>query len=184
MKGKTFHPPFHAITSKARNGKLREIRTDVEIFVSRDIAKLFNVPRNSFKTQALWDTGATNTVISEKVATQLGLVPTGKTTCNAVNQQYQADTYIVDIGLPNKLMINGVQVTAGKNLGNFDLLIGMDIITLGDMAITNSNGITWFSFRYPPDPLRIDYVERANEIMNKQIRREKNKAKPRRKRGK
>jgi len=184
MTRRVVEPPFRAITLKARGGKLREIRTDAEVFVSRDISKLFSIPMKSAKVQAIWDTGATNTVISEKLVAQLGLIPTGKITCNAVNEQYQADTHIVDIELPDKMMIGGVQVTAGKNLGNYDLLIGMDLTTLGDMAITNSAGITWFSFRFPPDPIRIDYVEKSRAIMNKKLRREKNKAKPKRKRGK
>lgn len=30
-----------------------------------------------------------------------------------------------------------------------DIIIGMDTITRGDLAITNKNGETWFSFRIP-----------------------------------
>jgi hypothetical protein len=170
-------PPFHAITLKADGGRLRELVTQAQVFISNDISRLFNIPTKSEEVQAIWDTGATNTVISKKLTSQLGLIPTGKTTCNAVNQRYEADTYIVDIGLPNGLMIKAVQVTAADNLVDYDLLIGMDIITLGDMAITNFNGITWFSFRFPPDPIKIDYVERSNEIMKKKSRRERNKRK-------
>lgn len=176
----TINPPFRAITIKAVGGRLREIVTNAQVFISRDITRLFNIPMRSEDVQAIWDTGATNTVISKKLASKLGLVPTGKTTCNAVNQCYEADTFIVDIGLPNGLMIAAVQVTAAENLVDYDLLIGMDIITVGDMSITNANGVTWFSFRFPPDPIRIDYVERSDEIMKKKLRREKNKMKPKR----
>ena len=34
-------------------------------------------------------------------------------------------------------------------IGGNDIIIGMDTITRGDLAITNQNGETWFSFRIP-----------------------------------
>ncbi len=39
----------------------------------------------------------------------------------------------------------------GSEIGNqgIDLLIGMDIIGLGDFAVTNLNGVTQFTFRLP-----------------------------------
>ena len=108
---------------------------------------------------------------------QLGLIPTGVVTAQDANNSYQSNTYMVDIGLPNGILIADVRVTEAANLGNYDLLIGMDIITLGDFAITNGLGNTWFSFRIPPDGIQIDYVARAEVIQKKQIRRHKNKIK-------
>ena len=40
---------------------------------------------------------------------------------------------------------------------NFGAIIGMDVNTLGDMAITNVGGQTWMSFR-TPSTMAIDYV--------------------------
>jgi hypothetical protein len=79
-------------------------------------------------------------------------------------------------------MIEDVPVTEAPNLGEYDLLIGMDIITIGDMSITNGSRNTWFSFRYPPDIHQIDYVSKANEIMEKKVRKEKSKRKEKRRR--
>jgi hypothetical protein len=45
----------------------------------------------------------------------------------------------------------------------FDILIGMDIITLGDFAITNANHRTVVSFRIPPDTKHIDFVATDEE---------------------
>ena len=39
--------------------------------------------------------------------------------------------------------------TPGTQLTGFDILIGMDIINRGDFAVTNRNGKTMFSYRYP-----------------------------------
>jgi hypothetical protein len=177
MTGSTIQPPFHAVTVKAVDGKLREIVTDAEVFTARSISKSFNIIQKSEMVKAIWDTGATGTVISSGLVSRLGLVPTGKTVAADVNKSYETNTYVVDIGLPNGLLIFDVQVTEVPNLGHYDLLIGMDLITMGDMAITNGHGNTWFSFRFPPDPVKIDYVERHNDIMKKLARRGRNKSK-------
>jgi hypothetical protein len=60
-----------------------------------------------------------------------------------------AEVYLVNIGLPNKVIFYGVRVTKGKLSGGFNILIGMNIINRGDFAVTNFNGITKFSFRFP-----------------------------------
>ena len=39
-------------------------------------------------------------------------------------------------------------MTLGKLLG-YDMLIGMDVMNLGDFAVTNKDGRTVFSFRIP-----------------------------------
>ena len=171
-----------ALTLKANNGKLREIVTDAEVFLSSNISTFFKIPRKSHNVKALWDTGATNTAISSNLATILNLTPTGRATIHGISQSYETNTYVVDIGLPNKVMIEDVPVTEAPNLGEYDLLIGMDIITIGDMSITNGSRNTWFSFRYPPDIHQIDYVSKANEIMEKKVRKEKSKRKEKRRR--
>jgi hypothetical protein len=42
-----------------------------------------------------------------------------------------------------------------------DLLIGMDIILLGDFSISNGDGKTLFSFAIPPFENKTDYYEKA-----------------------
>ena len=50
--------------------------------------------------KAIWDTGAYGSVISPKVAQELGLVPVG---VKPANGTYEAYAYVVDMMLPNKL---------------------------------------------------------------------------------
>ena len=61
-----------------------------------------------------------------------------------------AEMYIVDILLRNNVTVKDVRVI-GSEIGvqNIDILIGMDIIGLGDFAVTNVGGITTFTFRIP-----------------------------------
>jgi hypothetical protein len=44
---------------------------------------------------------------------------------------------------------------------DFDMIIGMDIITMGDFAICNTDGKTSFSFAMPSFPDRINLADKA-----------------------
>lgn len=54
----------------------------------------------------------------------------------------------------------------GNDLGDVDMLIGMDVISKGDFAVTNVGGITTFSFRIPSQET-IDYVAQDNDAKAK-----------------
>ena len=100
------------------------------------------------KFNALWDTGATASVITQDVVTKLNLPPEGTTTVFHAQGSDKVPYYFVNLGLPNVAEIAGVQVLQGT-LEGCDLLIGMDIINLGDFAITNKDGVTMLSFNMP-----------------------------------
>lgn len=111
---------------------------------------------------ALWDTGATTTCISEGVAQQLNLVPTGMMNIQTPSSTKAVKTYLVNVGLPNHLNVNDVQVCEtdiGKQ--SIEMLIGMDIITLGDFSVSNFNNNTVFTFRFPSKE-KIDFVPQSN----------------------
>lgn len=62
-------------------------------------------------------------------------------------------------------------VTGGLLNTDTDFLIGMDIITLGDFAVTNVNGKTVFSFRYPSCE-KIDYVNDARNLKRQSLEKQ------------
>lgn len=67
------------------------------------------------------------------------------------------DTYLVDLLLPNDILIKDVVVASSKiGAQGIGLLVGMDIITRGDFLITN-NKETVFSFKMPPEGI-MDFV--------------------------
>ena len=101
------------------------------------------------KFSAIWDTGATNTVISKEVVKQCELKPTGITRVSTVGGETLTNTYLVNILLANKVEVYQIKVVEGKISGPVDVLIGMDIIGNGDFAVTNKNDKTVFSFRIP-----------------------------------
>ena len=92
--------------------------------------------------------GATNSCISERIANQLDLDAVGYVRMNTAAGTFDTKRYVVDIVLPNKIVVRKVQVTEAV-LNNWDVIIGMDIICLEDFAISNYQGKTRFSFRIP-----------------------------------
>jgi hypothetical protein len=106
---------------------------------------------------ALWDTGATDCVITQAVIDTWGLSPIGRTEVTGVHGKAESDVYLVNISLPDSVDFVGIRVTKGE-LGDADILIGMNIITQGDFAVSSFSGITKFSFRVPSED-HIDFVE-------------------------
>lgn len=107
--------------------------------------------------KALWDTGATNSVVTKDTAKRLGLVPTGKTIVHHAGGESEVNVFQVQLFLPMKVTVNA-RVTECDDSTQFGLIIGMDIICAGDFSITNSDGKTTFSFRMPSIE-KIDYVK-------------------------
>jgi len=59
----------------------------------------------------------------------------------------------------NRVAIPSVRVTKGQLAGGgVDVLIGMDVITIGDFSITNFGAEAIFSFRIPSQG-HVDYVQ-------------------------
>ncbi len=113
--------------------------------------------------KVVWDTGATNSVTSNRVVKKCNLISTGLAEVFQVNDPcpYLANTYLVKIMLANDVEFHDVSVTSSDlSDDDADVLIGMDIISQGDFAITHPDGRTKFSFRYPSEA-DIDFVEDA-----------------------
>ena len=115
-----------------------------------------------YDTFALWDTGATHSVVTKQTAANLGLQPISIVRSAHAQGISEVNAYLVDLHLPNKVSISSIQVTeCADNDGHFGVIIGMDIITLGDFIITTHNKITTMSFRCP-SLHQVDYVEEIN----------------------
>lgn len=142
-----------SFTFKA-DATLRSLITPAYICKAFDPAREKNPPRPK-QYSAIWDTGATNSVITEKVVDECNLAQIGITEVHTASGTEMAEVYLVNIGLPNKILIPGVRVSKGTIYGNSEILIGMDIISKGDFAITNKDGKTMFSFRVPS----IDHID-------------------------
>lgn len=99
---------------------------------------------------AQWDTGATGTCISKSLVSKLKLNPTGMIQVHTPSGVGIMNKYMIDIILNNEVVVKNVPVMDSE-IGNqgIDVLIGMDIITIGDFAVSNYRGKTQFTFRIP-----------------------------------
>lgn len=156
-------PHFRALTITG-NGLLRALRTECEACPAFDPN---TVPQSQHPTlekfTAIWDTGASGSVITQAVVDRCGLQPTGMVKVWGVHGLKEAETYLVNFRLPNRVMIYDMKVTKGEITPGVDLLIGMDVITKGDFSVTNVNGCTCFSFRVPSLE-RVDFTAEARRI--------------------
>jgi predicted aspartyl protease len=101
------------------------------------------------KFNAIWDTGASGTVITKQVVETLGLKPVSKTKVHHAHGAAVVNVYYINLFLPNQVGFKFIPVTEGILADDASVLIGMDIITRGDFAVTNFSGKTTFSFRVP-----------------------------------
>ena len=156
-RAKSFTTTFDRITRVLKN----------EVHVSKafdpSLAPKTLSPENfgAKKFVAIWDTGATGTVINQKVINECGLKPIGIAEVSTANDKRLSSVYFVSIFLPNRVFFPQLRVTEGT-ISEADVLIGMDIITRGDFAVTNSDGRTTFSYRWPSTE-RIDFVEESRK---------------------
>ena len=143
---------YYAFTTKI-DGLAKVLRNEAQITANGQ----------SQKVSALWDTGATRSCVSTKVATDLNLISTGKNLIKTPSGQKEVNTYLVDIGLPNNVNIKDL-IVCDSDIGDqgLDMLIGMDIIGLGDFSVSNYLGKTTFSVRIPSKKTT-DYVEEINK---------------------
>lgn len=120
--------------------------------------------KSIIQTKAIWDTGASSTVITKEIFDQLKLTQFGVATVSTASvSNVTQPTYLVDVYLKPDVRIQGLEVTVGVIAAEHGIncLIGMDIITLGDFSITNLDNKTCMSFRLPSQH-EVDFVQTFN----------------------
>jgi Aspartyl protease. len=105
---------------------------------------------NKIPVKALWDTGSSDSVISSDLAKRLGLHSVGKAKINSSGSTYQSGLYEVVLLLDEKETINlHVMESHQLDKSGIDMLIGLDVICLGDFALSTYDGTICLSFRMP-----------------------------------
>ncbi len=99
--------------------------------------------------KAIWDTGATSSCISQKVVDELGLISEGYQDIYTASGPSLVQTFYINIWLTDDIVVDNLLVPCVDLGENAEVLIGMDVICRGDMALTNYKGETVFSFRIP-----------------------------------
>ncbi|MDR0561592.1 MAG: hypothetical protein LBG73_02775 [Spirochaetaceae bacterium] len=96
--------------------------------------------------RALWNTGAGMSVISTKIVEKLALSSAGMGTLTGIGGILRTKLYDVSVTLPNKLIFPQICVAEWEGHRNYDMLIGMDIISRGRFVIDSGAGNTVFTF--------------------------------------
>jgi predicted aspartyl protease len=136
-----------------------DLNTDVEVFPVSSAT-----PHQGIVVYSIWDTGASQTVITHRLMTKLNLVPIETKLVYGINSRQTVDVVAISIKLPNDLLIPDIRVFVCDIPSPIDMLIGMDIIQQGDFHISNTGNRTLFSFIVPPLPEQIDLTQKANEL--------------------
>lgn len=139
-------------------GRVRELRSSCFVFDAFDPTNPPQPAPQGAEFIGLWDTGASQTAITQNVVDALGLQPTGMTRVSTASGTDNVETYLVNLMLPNGVGFVGITVSKCKLHAGIDVLIGMDIIGSGDFAVTNHDNKTVMSYRMPASKC-IDFVE-------------------------
>jgi hypothetical protein len=158
----------YGFTQKA-SAILRMLPVDVSIAPAFNPKTTQTQPKHK-QYKAIWDTGATNSVITNKVITECNLKPIGMAEVHHAKGKGTSEVFLVNILLPNNVGIAEVRVTQGDLIGDFEILIGMDIISRGDFTVSNFNGNTCVSFRIPSAG-HIDLKELTEKLSKEPIQK-------------
>jgi hypothetical protein len=145
-----------AITIKA-DGLLNRIISPVTIQQAEAFCKPRDISLKQIEVRAMWDTGSTGCCISQKLAEYLELISIASLDLTSVHDSKPSSIYLLDMIFPDKIKANNVLAAEIIPSGEFDIIIGMNIISLGDFAITNDHGKTTMSFRLPAANVPIDF---------------------------
>ena len=107
------------------------------------------VGNNEIPVKAFWDTGSTYSCISKRIEEKFKLVSNFNDTLHTGYGDKNTGVYSIDILLNNtmQIMVNNVSAHPLIQEEDIDLLIGMDVITMGDFRIYSENGKTYFNFK-------------------------------------
>ena len=147
---------FSAFTLKSNN-ILSFIRLEVGVSKIGTVVDGV-ITKTPEKFWGIWSTGACQSYISDRVIEKMQLEP----------DFHNSNSYRIDFFLPNNIHVAEVlalKIPYNKEI-NYDITIGMEIITQGDMSLSNKNGITTFSFRVPSIG-GVDFVELHNQMYKK-----------------
>jgi predicted aspartyl protease len=110
----------------------------------------FTGVENSCETHGIIDTGAIVSIISRGIVEKMGAKPQAYRFMDTASEQHViTPVYDASIMLCDRLEITNLTVGDGVLPEGEECLIGMDILSLGDLAVSHFDGKTCISFRIP-----------------------------------
>lgn len=113
--------------------------------------------------RCLWDTGASISLVSPRVAEalQLDVLDESITIRTGLGARSKVDIrmaylHVVLGAIPLPLKVGVVDMPSSDT--DIDVVLGLDLISQGSFAISYDGGQLLFSFCYPPAPLPLDFT--------------------------
>ncbi len=145
-----------AFTCRIPNSHKSAVIIDTEITIG--IPPRENPKYASIKLKALIDTGANGTCISHRLALACHLEPVSIMKIISAQGESVVPVYKADLKLPTGTSFSNILVTEVAGSENFDAIIGMDILSQGDIALTSDKDGLVFSMRFPSKKEPIDFT--------------------------
>jgi predicted aspartyl protease len=139
--------------------RCRSIIIDVEILAPVPTQEYPQNQRLPRKVKALIDTGASRSAVNVSFVKTAKLVSYEKCTIRMAKGEYISSVYNVDILFPHGMPARNIKAAEFSGRHEFDFIVGMDILRMMDMAVTNAEGVTVLSLRSPPADKHIDFTK-------------------------
>jgi hypothetical protein len=110
---------------------------------------LIDKPKYSTEN-ALWDTGATISAITPKLVRELSFIPAGTIAISGITGALDVKFVLAAIQFPDGILRKNIKMAVCDFSQEINIILGMDIITLGDFQLLHGNNSTVFSFTSPP----------------------------------
>ena len=150
---------YAAFTYRVPDNHRHSIVIDIEMLVPVPIEGYPQNRKLPLKAKALIDTGASRSAISNSFVQAAKLVSYEKCTIRMAKGEYISSVYVVDIIFPHGISAENIKAAEFSGRHEFDFIVGMDILRMTDMAITNAGGVTVLSLRSPPAGKHIDFTQ-------------------------
>lgn len=131
-----------AVLNREYDSLVNVIQTDSIIMPSIDEITKSGRLKYTQVSSMVWDTGATNTLISSQVVDALELVPLEESLVEGVGGIVKSLVYEISLYLANDIVFKNVKALC-SDIGDYDLVVGMDIIAQGDFVVSNNQGKIW-----------------------------------------
>ena len=122
---------------------------------------------------SLWDTGATITAIKPSLRDKLKLRMVDdkhSLTVGGLGKPVKTNYTMTTLFITPNFVLNYCPTYVLDLSIDVDIVIGMDIINMGDFYIDNTNNETSFSFIVPPIPKKMDLMDIAKRIKEKGLK--------------
>lgn len=141
----------------------RVLKTPIRISAAHKHGE--NVDPFPDELQAVWDTGAQTSLISNDIANHLNLPIIGQQVMKGIGGPCLSPEYLAGLILPNNVIIPSISLFGFGGGEELDVLVGMNIISLGDFLVSTRDELLHFSFQMPSvGGLYLDNIYKAKLV--------------------